>query len=423
MVMLGVALFDWLYNALGSVMAFFYSLIPSYGFAIAMLTISVRVLLIPLTSKQVKSQRAMQQLQPELKKLQAKHKGDRQRLNEEMMKLYKEHKANPLAGCLPLILQMPLFIILYRLIIDLSKVPPRHIPIGSDLYQALAASSGKLLSFGIDLAKKPQSVVGLLLVAAVVATGYYQQKQMTARMSKDAINPQMQMVTKILPGFFGLISLSVPAGVVLYFVVSNVWQIGQQAVAFRNQPVRQGEDEAPKSVGSKSGGGSDGAGAGKGGGGGGAKPGGAGAAKSGGGGGAKKPGGAGAAKSGGGGGAKKPGGAGAAKSGGGGGTKKPGGTPRPPSGRVTPKGGGSGRVTPKGGPGGVRAGGGAGAGGSQKSGKANPEPAGPPVSVGESLLGRLTNRAAKSKRPPPAARPKGLPPTKGSSGGSSRKGS
>ena len=110
-------------------MAFFYGLIPSYGFAIIMLTITVRVLLIPLTAKQVKSQRAMQQLQPELKKLQAKYKGDRQKLNEEMMKLYKEHKANPLAGCLPLILQMPLFIILYRLIIDLSKVPPRHIPL------------------------------------------------------------------------------------------------------------------------------------------------------------------------------------------------------------------------------------------------------------------------------------------------------
>ena len=137
------AYFDWLYSILGSVMAFFYAVIPSYGFAIIMLTVTVRVLLIPLTAKQVKSQRAMQLLQPELKKLQAKYKGDRQKLNEEMMKLYKEHKANPLAGCLPLILQMPLFIILYRLIIDLSKVPPRHIPLGSELHTALVASPGQ----------------------------------------------------------------------------------------------------------------------------------------------------------------------------------------------------------------------------------------------------------------------------------------
>ena len=78
-------------------------------------------------------------------------------------------------------------------------------------------------------------MIGLLLVAAVVGTGYFQQKQMTARLPKDSINPQMQMVTKIFPVFFGLISLSVPAGVVLYFVVSNLWQIGQQAVAFRNR--------------------------------------------------------------------------------------------------------------------------------------------------------------------------------------------
>ncbi len=270
--MLAAALFDWLYNAFGSVMAFFYALIPSYGFAIIMLTITVRVVLIPLTAKQVKSQRAMQQLQPELKRLQAKHKGDRQKLNEEMMKLYKENKANPLAGCLPLILQMPLFIILYRLIIDLSKVPPRHIPLGSELHQALVESSGKLESFGIDLSNKPASVIGLFLVAAVVATGYYQQKQMTARMSKDAINPQMQMVTKIMPAFFGLISLSVPAGVVLYFVVSNLWQIAQQAVAFRNRPMLVGEEDtskpAGKSGGSGGAGGSGGVGAGAKGGGG-----------------------------------------------------------------------------------------------------------------------------------------------------------
>ncbi len=241
--LLARAYFDWLYNALGDVLAFFYAIVPSYGFAIAMLTLTVRMLLIPLTAKQVKSQRAMQQLQPELKKLQAKYKGDRQKLNEEMMKLYKEHKANPLAGCLPLILQMPLFIVLYRLIIDLSKVPPRHIPRGSNLYAALVESSGKLESLGMDLAKKPQTIIGLLLVAAVVGTGYFQQKQMTGRMPKDSINPQMQMVTKVFPVFFGLISLSVPTGVVLYFVVSNLWQIGQQAWTFRRRDASAAVDD------------------------------------------------------------------------------------------------------------------------------------------------------------------------------------
>ena len=444
--MLAAAYLDWLYNALGNVLAFFYAVIPSYGVAITLLTISVRVLLIPLTAKQVKSQRAMQLLQPELKKLQAKYKGDRLKLNEEMMKLYKEHKANPLAGCLPLVLQMPLFIVLYRIIRSLSEVPPKHIPLGSSLHHALAQSAGKLESFGIDLAHKPQSVLALFLVAAVVASGYYQQKQMTARMSKDAINPQMQAITKIMPAFFGLISLSVPTGVVLYFITSNIWQIGQQAVAFRTRLVPVGEADGEPEL--KSGGGGSGAGTALGGGpnakGGGGKGGASGGGKSGGGG-------SGSAKGGGGGGSTKNGGGGAAKSGGGSGKnvpakaatpKKPGGggssgggSTRPPSGRVTPKGGGSGRVTPKGGPGGTKAGSGAGsgsgAGAGQKAGKASSKSgassdgtsssAGKQSRAGESLMSRLQNRAAKAKRPPPAARPKGLPPTKGSSGGSSRK--
>jgi YidC/Oxa1 family membrane protein insertase len=456
--MLAAAYLDWLYNALGNVLAFFYALIPSYGVAIILLTITVRVLLIPLTAKQVKSQRAMQLLQPELKKLQAKYKGDRLKLNEEMMKLYKEHKANPLAGCLPLILQMPLFIVLYRIIRSLSEVPPKHIPLGSSLHHALAESAGKLESFGIDLAHKPQSVLALFLVAAVVASGYYQQKQMTARMSKDAINPQMQMITKIMPAFFGLISLSVPTGVVLYFITSNIWQIGQQAVAFRTRPVPVGEADGEPEP--KSGSGGSGAGTAVGGGpnakGGGGKSGnasvggksaggGSGSAKGGGGaGGSTKNGGSGSAKSGGGGGAAKSGGgsgknvpakAATPKKPGGGGSSG-GGSTRPPSGRVTPKGGGRGRVTPKGGPGGTKAGSGAGsgsgAGAGQKAGKASSKSgtassagtsssAGKQSRAGESLMSRLQNRAAKAKRPPPAARPKGLPPTKGSSGGSSRK--
>jgi len=421
--MFAVALLDPIYNALGSVITFFYAIVPSYGFAIIGLTLAVRTVLIPLTAKQVKSQRAMQQLQPELKKLQAKYKGDRQKLNEEMMKLYKEHKANPLAGCLPLILQMPVFIVLYRVIIDLSKV--KHIPLGSELQRALVASDGKLQSFGMDLAEKPQTVIGLLMVAAVVGTGYYQQKQMTARLPKDSINPQMQMVTKVFPVFFGLISLSVPAGVVLYFIVSNLWQIGQQAVAFRTRPpvIDSDSEDPPKATGKASGGG-------------GALP-----TKSGGstpkGGGSTPKGGGG-----GGGGSKPKGGptpkgGGSSKGGGpraqGGGSGGGGGANRPPSGRVTPKGGpkASGRVTPKGGPGGAGNNSGGGGGAGNKGGKGASTSSGSSSSGsssgssdgGESRWSRLspTNRAAKAKRPPPAARPKGLPPTKGSSGGSSRK--
>lgn len=241
---------DPIYGAMGRVLAFFFSVIASYGVAIALLTVTVRIFLIPLTTKQVKSQQAMQRIQPEIKRLQAKYKNDRQKLNEEMMKFYKENKVNPLAGCLPILLQAPLFIVLYRLILDLShKDGPKHVPTDSKLFTSLVESGGEMVSWGFDLAKSATSVGGLgkalpyyLLVAITVGTGYIQQRQMSARLPKDAINPQMQMVQKVFPVIIGFVSLSVPAGVVVYFIVSNLWQIGQQAVTFKAfPPVHLGE--------------------------------------------------------------------------------------------------------------------------------------------------------------------------------------
>ncbi len=243
-VLLAFWILDPIYGAMGRVLAFFYSVIASYGVAIALLTVTVRIFLIPLTTKQVKSQQAMQRIQPELKRLQAKHKNDRQKLNEEMMKFYKENKVNPLAGCLPILLQAPLFIVLYRLILDLShKDGPKHIPTSSKLFTSLVESGGEMVSWGIDLSKAASSVSGFgsalpyyLLIAITVGTGYFQQRQMTARLPKDSINQQMQMIGKIFPIIIGFVSLTVPAGVVVYFIVSNFWQIGQQAVTFRAFP-------------------------------------------------------------------------------------------------------------------------------------------------------------------------------------------
>ena len=286
--MLAFWILDPIYSAMGSVLAFFFSVIASYGVAIALLTVTVRIFLIPLTTKQVKSQQAMQRIQPELKRLQAKHKNDRQKLNEEMMKFYKENKVNPLAGCLPILLQAPLFIVLYRLILDLSDDGgPKHVPTDSRLYTSLVDSGGEMVSWGFDLARAASSVSGFgnafpyyLLIAITVATGYFQQRQMTSRMPKDGMNQQMQMVAKIFPVIIGFVSLSVPAGVVVYFIVSNLWQIGQQAVTFKVFPplhLSAGSDKdgdtkdkvvkgkgdnpkgGPKGGGSKGGGGANGA--------------------------------------------------------------------------------------------------------------------------------------------------------------------
>lgn len=252
-------IFDPIYSAMGTVLAWLYAVVPSYGLAIALLTVAVRILLIPLTTKQVKSQQAMQRIQPELKRLQAKYKDDRQKLNEEMMKFYKENKVNPVSGCLPLLLQTPLFLVLYRLILGLTHRPePKHLPRTSEMFHKLVESGGTMKSWGIDLAKAASSQHGLgkawpyyILVAITVVTGFYQQRQMTARMPAGQVNPQMQMMGRIFPAVIGLISLNIPAGVVVYFIVSNIWQIGQQEITFRTLGPVQGGPPASTSKGDK----------------------------------------------------------------------------------------------------------------------------------------------------------------------------
>jgi YidC/Oxa1 family membrane protein insertase len=254
------------FEAIGWLLALFYSVIPNFGVAIILLTFTIMLLLYPLTAKQAKSMIAMQRAQPEIKKLQAKYKGDKQKLNEETMKFYQENKINPLAGCLPLLVQMPIFFALFRVLRD----PYEYIPKDSDLYASLCRGFGKFC--GSDLTRTIQDKLGgtkipgiaigeqllnhqtflgmdlqlsavdahnsifnaapyFLLVGAVMLTGFLQTRQ--AQKRTPVANKQMGMVMRVLPVFFGLISLQFPAGLVLYFFVSNLWRLGQQEVIFR----------------------------------------------------------------------------------------------------------------------------------------------------------------------------------------------
>ena len=113
------------FDLFATILAWFYAITHNYALAIALLTLCVMVVLTPLTLKGTKSMLQLQKLQPEIKRLQAEHKGDRQKLNEEMMALYKENRINPLSGCLPLLLQAPVFFILYRVLHGLT----RHVPV------------------------------------------------------------------------------------------------------------------------------------------------------------------------------------------------------------------------------------------------------------------------------------------------------
>src|SRR5438105_8037044 len=132
-------MFQAIAKPMASLLAFLYGLIPNYGIAIVLLTVVVMLILTPFTVKSTRSMLAMQRLQPELKRLQAQHKNDRQALNEAMMAFYKEHNVNPLSGCLPMLLQMPVFFGLYEAIRGLTKNPPHGVSHSSDLFRSLCS--------------------------------------------------------------------------------------------------------------------------------------------------------------------------------------------------------------------------------------------------------------------------------------------
>jgi YidC/Oxa1 family membrane protein insertase len=250
---------DPLYNVIGWLLAFFYGLVPNLGIAIILLTCTVMLLLFPLTAKQARSMLAMQEIQPELKKLQAKYKGDRQKMVEEQQKLFQEHKVNPLGGCLPLVAQFPIFISLFSVL----RNPYKNVPVDSDLFRAFCGDLGeaacgrvgpKHLEFlGMDLTVTALDASGglftvapyFILVGLVILAGYFQSRQ-TQRTTPAGANPQMQMIGKVLPIGFGVFSLWFPAGLVLYFLVSNLWRLGQQEVIFRKIHLPHRERQAAK---------------------------------------------------------------------------------------------------------------------------------------------------------------------------------
>jgi YidC/Oxa1 family membrane protein insertase len=259
-----------LFELFGLILAGIYAVVPNYGVAIIGLTIAIMVCLTPVTVKSTKSMLAMQRLQPEMKKLQAKYKGaeNREQLNAEMMKLYKENGTSPFGACLPSLLQMPFLIVLYSLIRGLSYgvttkagkfIPmPRYIPTNSKMHHDLVASQGQMhWWFGMDLSSAPFTHHGanqvlltipyLVLIGMAIFLQYYQMKQMNSRNPQAAAaNPQMQQMQKFFPLIFGVIYLRVPAGATIYMVVSSAMRIGTQEIMFRTgmvTPVSAAERE------------------------------------------------------------------------------------------------------------------------------------------------------------------------------------
>jgi YidC/Oxa1 family membrane protein insertase len=210
------------------------------------LTVTIRTLLIPLFVKQIKSSRNMQLLQPQIKALQQKYKHDRERLTQEQMKLWKETGTNPFASCLPLILQMPIFFALFRVIDQAAKNGAEGARGFLDAGDATSLSEAKLLGARIadtflntDLTQT--RILTMTLVIVMCVTQFTTQRQlMSKNMPADAMSgqyaQQQKMLLYILPVVFAVGGVAFPLGVLFYWTTSNFWTMGQQFYVIRNNP-------------------------------------------------------------------------------------------------------------------------------------------------------------------------------------------
>ena len=223
-----------LIDALESVMLFFHDSIGfSWGFSIIFLTIVVRAALIPLTWKQIKSMQAMQRVAPQIKELQAKYKDDKQRLQQETMKFYQENKINPFAPCLPLVLQMPVFISLfYMLRKDLRHdICPDINPPTVANPKPCGSTEASQFFFIPDITDK---ATGGVLVALVVL--YVGSQLLSSIFMTTTTDRNQRLIMMALPFVFVAFVINFPAGLLVYWITTNLWTVGQGLVVRRLAP-------------------------------------------------------------------------------------------------------------------------------------------------------------------------------------------
>jgi len=251
-----------------ALLSWLYSITQSFAFAISLIAVLVMLVVTPLILKSTKGMLEMQRLAPEMRKLQQEYKSDRQQLNQEMMKLYQEHKVNPMASCLPMLAQMPVFFIMFQILYGLTYRPvgpdalvaravlssvgvpesqpigfyPRYLSRTSDLYQTLVGQQA-MTSWGLDMSLSPAKMLGqdfgqgLIYVALVVALGalYFAQQRMVA--ARAAISPTMspvqQKLMQYLPVAFAVFQIFFLLALVIYYMVQTVLRIIQQAYITR----------------------------------------------------------------------------------------------------------------------------------------------------------------------------------------------
>lgn len=233
------ALWNGLGNLLLAILNFFYEMTSSYGLSIVILTVLIRLILYPLNHKQLVSMQRMQQIQPRLKVIQDKYGDDKQKMTEETMKLYREHKVNPASGCLPLLVQLPVLILLFKVlrVYDFSGTTFFGVTLGESTLAGLAhaigveavngsygfmAVLGGIFANPLGLANVSMYLPNLILLVGIALLTWYQSKL------SSGDNPQMAGMGTVMPIFMGFICLSMPGGVMLYWGLSSLIAVAQQ---------------------------------------------------------------------------------------------------------------------------------------------------------------------------------------------------
>lgn len=252
-----MSLLDPLYYAVSWVVVFFHNLLSgifgensgaSWSLAIVGLVVVIRILLIPLFVKQIKSQRALTALQPQMKAIQNKFKDDRQKQSEELMKLYKDHKTNPLASCFPILAQAPIFFALFRVLNGLGNTPPRGFGVLEGETELLSSAANAKF-FGAPISETflgtdsmTVRIVTVFLIAFMSASTFITQRQLMVKgMPKmDSKNNMMLQQQKIMlylfPVIFAVSGVNFPVGVLIYWSTTNLWTWGQQYYVIKRNP-------------------------------------------------------------------------------------------------------------------------------------------------------------------------------------------
>ncbi len=242
-------IFGTIERGLGSALAFLYDVVPSFGVAIILLTVAINIVLFPLTLKQTRATRAFQEIQPEIKRIQKELKDTPEEMQKELMRVQREAGATPLGCLLPMLVQFPIWLALFRVLRAANaaaiQAGESFIPQGSGLAQAilegrqqfLGMDLGVTMSDGVLGGSVTRAIPYVLMLVLMVATQYVQQWHATRGQTPRAGTPQQQQtqqaITRIMPLFIGFISWSFPVGLVLYWTTSNLFRLGQQVVIFK----------------------------------------------------------------------------------------------------------------------------------------------------------------------------------------------